>query len=420
MVYRLRNTVQHYEWGSSKALVDLYGFDNPGRQPLAELWVGSHPKAPSRLVTGSGEVPLDEYITANPLRALGASAAGEDPKVPDGLPFLFKILCAQTPLSIQVHPSRAQAQAGYAAEQRCGVEESDPRRNYRDRNHKPELICAIGEFWGLRGFRPVAEIRDEFTTVEFNKADPHLSLPESENGLASFFREQLELPEVSRRELIAAAVSLAGGRWHGRPLDRLPQPGDPLARYFWVLRIADAYPGDIGVLAPLVLNVFSLRPGEATFQPAGVLHAYLHGVGAEVMANSDNVLRGGMTPKHIDIAELMRVGRFRSESPQILTGLADHDPVDRGCRLMRYPTPFEEFEFSRVLPAGRCRLRGGSPQVLFCHRGAVRVCPAGRAGAAPADIALAPGEAVFVDAEDETVEIVGDDGAEVFRTRVPV
>lgn len=416
MVYRLRNTVQHYDWGSPTALPDLYGYGNPHGEPMAELWLGAHPKAPSRLLAESGEVPLDEYISKSPVRALGRAAAAR-PNAGEGLPFLFKILCAAKPLSIQVHPTRRQAQAGYAAEQEAGVDPADPRRNYRDANHKPELICAIEPFWGLRGFRSVDEIRDEFTTVEFNKADPHLSLPESQAGLAPFFRRQLELPERSRRELIASAVSLAGGRWHGRPLGRLPEPGDPLARYFWVLRIADEYPGDIGVLAPLVLNVFSLRPGEATYQPAGVLHAYLCGVGAELMASSDNVLRGGMTVKHIDVAELMRVGRFRSEPPEILSGLAGEEPTDGGCRVLSYPTPFEEFEFSRILPEGRRRLSGGSPQILFCHRGTVRVRAV---DGGPEELVLRPGEAVFVDAADELLEITGDEGTEVFRARVPV
>ena len=418
MVYRLRNTVQRYEWGSTTALTDLYGYENPDREPMAEVWLGAHPKAPSRLLAESGDVPLDEYISRNPLRALGRSAAGRS-AAGEGLPFLFKILCAAKPLSIQAHPTRQQAQAGYAAEQNARVDPADPRRNYRDANHKPELICAIEPFWGLRGFRPVDEICDEFTTVEFNKADPHLTLPESQADLASFFRQQLELPETSRRELIASAVSLAGGRWHGRPLDRLPEPGDPLARYFWVLRIADEYPGDIGVLAPLVLNVFSLRPGEATFQSAGVLHAYLSGVGAELMASSDNVLRGGMTVKHIDVAELMRVGRFRSEPPEILGGVVD--ATEPGCRVVSYPTPFEEFEFSRLFPAGRCRLSGGSPQILFCHRGPVRVrATGGGTGELVLQHQLHPGEAVFVDAADELVEVDGDDGTELFRARVPV
>ncbi len=418
MVYRLRNTVQHYDWGSSAALTDLYGYENPHREPMAEVWLGAHPKAPSRIVAESGEVPLDEYISGNPERALGMAAGADSDSAADAaasLPFLFKILCAAKPLSIQAHPTREQARAGYAAEQDARIDPSDPRRTYRDANHKPELICAIEPFWGLRGFRPVDDIRDEFTTVEFNKADPHLTLPEAQGDLASFFRQQLELPEASRRELIASAVSLAGGRWHGRPLDRLPEPGDPLARYFWVLRIADQYPGDVGVLAPLVLNVFSLRPGEATFQPAGVLHAYLSGVGAELMANSDNVLRGGMTVKHIDVAELMRVGRFRSEPPEILTGVDGQDGGEGACRVVSYPTPFSEFEFSRIFPDGPCRASGGSPQILFCHRGEVHV-----RAAAPDRLMLQPGEAVFVDAADEVIEITGDDGTEVFRARVPV
>ena len=413
MLHRLLNTVQNYAWGSPDALVRLYGFPNPRREPLAELWMGAHPKAPSRIVTPDGEQGLDEYIANNPGRALGESSARNG----NELPFLLKVLCAAQPLSIQAHPSLDQARRGFDAEQAAGTAGDAPERNYRDANHKPELICAIEPFWGLRGFRPVDEIRDEFTTVEFNKGDIHLPLPESNEDLAGFYRRQLLLPKAVRRDIVAAALSLAGGRWPAHRSRELPEVGDPLARYYWVLRIAEEYPGDIGVLAPLVFNVFSLRPGEATYQPAGVLHAYLHGVGVELMANSDNVLRGGMTTKHIDVDELMEVGRFRSESPVILAGTPATDVAAAHCPTVSYPTPFREFELQRVLPGKACTVPGGSPQILFCHRGPVLVLSAG------AEATLAPGESVFIDAADDSIEIVPegitDDRAEVFLARVP-
>ena len=413
MLHRLLNTVQHYAWGSPDALVRLYGFSNPRHRPLAELWMGAHPKAPSRIVTPDGEDGLDAYIAGHTAQALGRSSVRNG----NELPFLFKVLCAARPLSIQAHPSLEQARRGFEAEEAAGIARDAPERNYRDPNHKPELICAIEPFWGIRGFRTVDEIRDEFTTVEFNKGDIHLPLPESDDDLAEFYRRQLLLPEPVRRDIIAAALSLAGGRWPAHRSRDLPEVGDPLARYYWVLRIAEEYPGDIGVLAPLVFNVFSLRPGEATYQPAGVLHAYLHGVGVELMANSDNVLRGGMTEKHIDVDELMKVGSFRSEPPVILVGTPETDIAAAHCRTVTYPTPFREFELARIFPEKACTIPGGFPQILFCHRGPVLVLSAG------AEATLVPGESAFVDAADDSIEIVPEGSAagpaEVFRARVP-
>ncbi|MFW6260829.1 MAG: mannose-6-phosphate isomerase, class I [Spirochaetota bacterium] len=404
MLHRLENTIQDYAWGSTDALAELYGVDNGSDRPMAELWMGAHPKAPSRVVVGAEEMGLDEYIARDPAGALGSAARIAD----DRLPFLFKILCAAAPLSIQVHPSVEQAREGFRREDEAGIDRSAPNRNYRDANHKPELICAIRPFWGLRGFRPVAEIRDELTTVELSEADASIALPDNEDDLARFFTGLLSLAEGERRELIAAAVSLARGRWHGAAGPTPPQPGDPLARYYWVLRIAEEHPGDIGILAPLVMNVFSLRPGQATYQPAGVLHAYLSGVGAELMANSDNVLRGGMTVKHVDADELAKVGLFRSEEPVVLSG----EPEEHGgCTEVHYPAPFDEFAFSRLMTGPACSISGDAPQILFCHAGPVRLRTDDQ------EVELAAGESVFVDAG--TGDIAATGAGEIFRARVP-
>lgn len=404
MLHRLENTIQDYAWGSTDALAQLYGMDNGPGRPMAELWMGAHPKAPSRVVVGAEEMGLDEYIARDPEGALGSAAqiAG------DRLPFLFKILCAAAPLSIQVHPSLEQAREGFRREDEAGIDRTAPTRTYRDANHKPELICAIRVFWGLRGFRRVDEIRDELTTVELAEADVSVEPPVDDNELADFFIGLLSLPEDERRELIAAAVSLARGRWHGAAGHELPKPGDPLARYYWVLRIAEEHPGDVGILAPLVMNVFSLEPGQATYQPAGVLHAYLSGVGAEIMANSDNVLRGGMTVKHIDVDELAKVGLFRSEEPVVLSGEPEeHD----GCTEVSYPAPFEEFAFSRVTTGPDCSISARTPQILFCHAGAVRLRTTDQ------EFELAAGESVFIDAG--TGDIAATGAGEIFRARVP-
>lgn len=404
MLHRLENTIQRYAWGSPRALSELYDVENPAGEPMAELWMGAHPKAPSHITVDDEAVTLDEYVAHNPGRTLGSAAE----RFGGALPFLFKILCAAEPLSIQVHPSLEQAQAGFEREEAAGVARDAPERNYRDRNHKPEVICAIRPFWGLRGFRPVDEIRDEFTTVELSEADAVISLPGTDDDLVAFFRQLITKDEDERRELIAAAVALSRGRWPGGSASEPPRAGDPLARYYWVLRIADIHAGDIGILAPLLLNVFSLQPGEATYQPAGVLHAYLGGVGVELMASSDNVLRGGMTVKHVDVDELVEVGRFRGEEPVVLSGESSEET---GCTVVRYPTPFSEFAFSRVVTGPDCTRHFAMPTIIFCHKGPVRL----RAG--DQELELATGASVFVDAVSETLHFSG--AGELFVATVP-
>lgn len=404
MLHQLENTIQRYAWGSATALTELYGVENPSGEPMAELWMGAHPRAPSRITVDDEAVTLDEYIAHDPERILGPASHRFDGE----LPFLFKILCAAEPLSIQVHPSLEQAARGFEREERAGIDRSAGERSYRDRNHKPEVICAIRTFWGLRGFRPLAEIRDEFTTVELSEADAELTLPSSSGELAGFFRDLITKGEDERRELIAAALALSRGRWPAGSAKQAPEPDDPLARYYWVLRIADVHPGDIGILSPLLLNVFSLRPGEATYQPAGVLHAYLGGVGVELMANSDNVLRGGMTVKHVDVDELMQVGRFESEEPVVLSG---ESREEAGCTIVGYPTPFGEFAFSRVATGRDCAMDFRMPGIIFCHEGPVRLRGGGQ------DLRLEPGESAFVDAATGELRLSG--AGELFVATVP-
>ncbi|TVQ28063.1 MAG: mannose-6-phosphate isomerase, class I [Spirochaetaceae bacterium] len=400
------NTVQRYAWGSRDALTRLYGFSNPRRDPMAELWMGAHDKAPSKLVVDGVARPLGDHIAADSDAVLGRAASIDTGSSAATLPYLFKILCAGEPLSIQVHPSRDLAASGYAAEQERGTPIDAPDRNYRDANHKPELICAITPFWGLRGFRPIDSIGKDFAADEFADCDVDIAAPRDEADLRRFLTSVLTLDDDQRREVIAAAIALAESRWRAGA-DEPPAVGDESARFYWIQRIADVYPGDPGILSPLFLNVFSLRPGQATYQPAGVLHAYLGGVGAELMACSDNVLRGGMTVKHVDVAELERAVSFRSEEPVVMDG----EPVELVPGFVRYPTPFAEFELWRGTIAGSVTVPGGVPQIVFCHDGSARL----RAGGAVVE--LAPGESAFADAAAPVIEV--DANATVFVARVP-
>ena len=396
MVFPLENTVQPYAWGSPTAIPDLFGIPNLSGQPIAEIWMGAHPKAPSRLVVGGEQVSLAGHVEDDPAGALGAAVAG---RFAGQLPFLFKILAAAEPLSIQAHPTLEQARSGFAREEAAGIPRDAAGRNYRDNNHKPELIYALTPFWGLRGFRAPGEIQLEFTSASLAVPDG-LHLPDDEAGLKGFFRSLMTLRESDRRNLLDSAIGVAWNRWPDP--DRQPDPGDRLARYFWLLRLSGKYPGDVGVLAPLFLNVFSLNPGEATCQPAGVLHAYLEGVGAELMANSDNVLRGGLTVKHVDLGELLAVGVFRTEESQVITGQSSSSvDLAHACTLIDYPAPFEEFGFSRIDVQGQCRIPCGGPQILFCSAGAISLAAGG------GSVSQVPGDSVFVRADEPALEADG-------------
>ncbi|MFF6999695.1 mannose-6-phosphate isomerase, class I [Streptomyces sp. NPDC008313] len=379
---RLDNTVRPYAWGSTTAIPGLLGVEPTG-EPQAEMWMGAHPGAPSR--TGRGT--LAEVIGADPGRELGRAAVA---RFGPRLPFLLKILAAGAPLSLQVHPDLEQAREGYDDEQRRGIPIDAPHRNYKDANHKPELICALTEFDGLCGFRAPGEAAGLLAGLEVDSLKPYVDLLHAHPEDAAL-REVLTAlltadPDEMARTVTeaAAACTRLGGAY-------APYAG--LARH---------YPGDPGVIAAMLLNHVRLQPGEAMFLGAGVPHAYLTGLGVEIMANSDNVLRCGLTPKHVDVPELLRVVRFEASDPNVLRPEASADGEEV------YETPIDEFRLSRyVLPegAGAHDLTLGTPQILLCTAGSVRV----------GDLDLVPGGSVFVPA-GEKAEVSG--AGTVFRATV--
>lgn len=307
--------VQNYAWGSTNSMPALLRRDNPDQSPWAELWMGAHPKACSTMPDGQS---LADFIAVDPSSRLGK--AGQE--LGDRLPFLFKILAAAGPLSIQCHPNLEQARAGFDAEDAAGLAIDAPNRNYRDRNHKPELIVAIEDFWALKGFRAPEEIRRLFSQANVHSIDRLLDALTGEGGLRAFFGGLLALAGKNKRETLR---ELSEG------VAMLPEPE---AR--WTRDFLDRYPGDIGATAALVLRLVKLRAGQGLYLGAGELHAYLQGTGLEIMANSDNVLRGGLTPKHMDADQLMRVLRFEHEELQIIEPAADG-------KVARYQTPCHEF-----------------------------------------------------------------------------
>jgi mannose-6-phosphate isomerase len=381
---RLDNTIRPYAWGSTTAIPALLGTE-PSGEPQAEMWMGAHPGAPSRTARGT----LFEVIEAAPERELGAETVA---KFGPRLPFLLKILAAGAPLSLQVHPDLAQAKAGYEDEEHRGVPVSAPHRNYKDPNHKPELICALTEFDGLCGFRAPAEAAALLDALGVDSLKPYADLLRAHPEEAAL-REVLTAILGADREEMAGTVAEAA-----TACDRLGGDHAPYAG------IAHHYPGDPGVIAAMLLNHVRLQPGEALFLGAGIPHAYLSGLGVEIMANSDNVLRCGLTPKHVDVPELLRIVRFEAADPGVLRPEASPEGEEV------YETPVDEFRLSRcVLPEGGAprELTLPAPQILLCTAGTVRA----------GDHELTPGQSVFVPAGDKA-EVSG--AGTVFRATVVV
>ncbi|MEU2118807.1 mannose-6-phosphate isomerase, class I [Streptomyces sp. NPDC016459] len=362
---RLVNTVRPYAWGSTTAIPELLGIA-PSGEPQAEMWMGAHPGAPSRTERGS----LNELIDADPVRELGRRSVE---KFGPRLPFLLKVLAAGAPLSLQVHPDLAQARAGHAAEEAAGVPIDAPHRTYKDANHKPELICALTPFDGLCGFRAPAEAADLIAALGVDSLKPYVDLlhahPE-EAALREVLTALLTADPEEMTHTVAEATAAA---------DRLGGAHAPYAS------LAHHYPSDPGVIAAMLLNRVRLQPGEALYLGAGVPHAYLDGLGVEIMANSDNVLRCGLTPKHIDVPELLRVVRFEPTDPTVLRPEAS--PTGEEV----YDTPIDEFRLSRF-----ARAEGAAPTDLTSPTPQILLAVAGRPKAG--DITLGPGESVFVPA----------------------
>ena len=401
----LRGTVRTYAWGSRTAIADFTGRPAPTAHPEAELWLGAHPGDPAHIDGPDGERSLIDVIAQDPDGELGASVRQ---RFGDVLPFLVKVLAADEPLSLQAHPSAGQAADGFEREDRRGVPVNAPVRNYRDRNHKPELLVALTDFAALAGFRPAAKSVDFMRALAVPGLDPYLALLADQSdaaGLRALFTTWITAPQTDVDALIPAVLEGA--------VNYLRSGATEFgAEARTTLELGERYPGDAGVLAALLLNRISLKPGEGIFLPAGNLHSYLHGVGMEVMANSDNVLRGGLTPKHVDVPELLRV--------------LDFDPVPdarvgthrEGIELI-YDTPATEFAASVLTLDGEALghevdapSRHDGPQILVCIDGSVT------ARAKSGEVRMDRGAAAWVAADDGPIRVEASVPSRLFRATV--
>lgn len=375
-VYSLQNQIMDYAWGSTTAIPALLRRPGDGT-PQAELWMGTHPKGESLVVVADGaKVPLTDVV-------------GE-------LPFLFKVLAAEHALSIQVHPTQEQARVGFARDEAAGIPRTAPERQYQDANHKRELLVPLTEMWALAGFRPFQEIQEEMR-----------GLPQSVTG--AFVTDPTE---AQWQRLLQKLISLTAEevRQVVRTVSATPQ-GDstsPVDRYWWVQELARQFPNDPGAVAPLYMNCLQLQPGQGIYLPPGIVHAYLQGMGVELMANSDNVLRAGCTVKHVDVPELLSVVDIAEEKqrPHIVVG-ERLSPM-----LSRWSTPATEFELSHVTATGTMGHKFGA--VIVLNVGDQVLC-----NGTP----LFPGESVVItegaEAPDASIVISGAGVVDLYVASVP-
>jgi len=393
----LKNPIRNYPWGSTSALAAIRG-DGATAVPEAELWMGAHPAAPSEVEANGTWRSLVGAVDENPDLMLGARVtAAHGPH----LPFLLKLLAAAEPLSLQAHPSNERARAGFSRENMLGIPLDAPHRSYRDDSHKPELLCALSPFHALVGFREVSRTVRLLESLSLPPLRPlleALTLSAADRALRTFFGLAITASPTFRQAIAEGTREAC--------LARRDQSGEFARELAWGARIGELYPGDPGIVVALALNLVVLAPGEAIYLPAGNLHAYLEGTGVEIMASSDNVLRGGLTTKHVDVPELMEVLDFHASPVDLVP------TVTRG-REVEYRTPAPEFTLSRLDLDGGQAVVGPitGPEILVATAGAFDARRGSEA------VKLEAGASLFVPAASGGEVALAGTGT-VFRARV--
>ncbi|EIE1224345.1 mannose-6-phosphate isomerase, class I [Vibrio vulnificus] len=385
-IFKLENVIQNYVWGSQTAITELFGIDNPEQVPQAEIWMGTHPNGCSKLAhTG---MLLSDFIQSDPANVLGDYTVERF----GDLPFLFKVLSAEKPLSIQVHPSREKAIEGYQKENLQGLQLTDSSRNYKDDNHKPELVYALTFYKAMNGFRTIEEIVSLFdqAKVETLRVDlEKLILQPTSTGLKAFFDVVMNLSAERKQRALAELL---------QAVDQPAKTAKAREAFELIKEFRQDYRDDIGLFSPLLLNIVELEPGEAMFLHAETPHAYVKGTGLEIMANSDNVLRAGLTPKHMDIAELIANTNFISTDRDKLI-LKPFNIENKTA----YPIPVEDFSFEIVnVETTERQQYVRSAEILFCIEGNCAI----RHGSDV--VTVAAGESVFVCNSTKVYEYFGE------------
>lgn len=333
-LFKLEGVVQHYAWGGSSFIPQLLSIENAENQPCAEYWMGAHDKAPAQALLNGHKVPLNDLIAQSPEEFLGHEAAR---RFANRLPYLFKVLDVKDMLSIQVHPTKTEAEKGFARENEMGVPLTASHRNYKDDNHKPEIMVALTDFWLLHGFRSAQEITTLLDEIEeFHTLKPYFK----GGNYQKLYQYVMGLSQDEVNKVLQPLVERLIPAYEAGKLEKSSPD-------FWAARAAIHNPleegnYDRGIFSVYFFNLVNIAPGHGIFQAAGIPHAYLEGVNMELMANSDNVLRGGLTPKHIDVPELLEHTHFKAVTPEILAG----DQVEETVKVYRSPAP--DFELSCI------------------------------------------------------------------------
>lgn len=381
-VYAIKGVVQHYDWGGTDFIPALLGQVNAAKKPYAEYWMGSHPKSPSELISETGTWSLADRVQ---------------------LPYLFKVLDVSDMLSIQVHPSKAAAELEFARENSEKIPLDSPKRNYRDENHKPELAYALSEFWLLHGFKPRQKLIHILRAVPEFAGLHELFL---RDGYLGLYKKVMGMPQDEVNAILQPLLDRIVPLYEKGVLHREEED-------YWAARAAITFNRDDqvdrGIFSVYFFNIVKLEPGEAIFQDAGIPHAYLFGQCMELMANSDNVLRGGLTTKHIDVKELMKHVKCEPLEPQKLAG-AWINGVEK-----LFETPAPDFQLSEIrLLAGAVPVgfTAAGPEIWFNLSGTTQFQCRGR------ELTLQKGEAAYAES-GVYFEILSTNGSRLFKAGAP-
>ena len=399
MIYRLTGQVQHYAWGGKNYIASLIGLNSVKDQPCAEWWLGAHPSAPSEIENVTGKQSLIEFLLQNPT-ALGQASCQQ---FGDELPYLLKILDVEKPLSIQLHPTKDQAENGFEAENAKGVSLTDSTRTYKDRNHKPEMMIALSDFWLLHGFKTKSQI---LATLNARPSLQPLAEKLGTQSLAEFYADVMLADQSTLANWLLPIIE-TNQQPYQKGVLALDNPD------YWVLYTMEAMTIspeklDAGLVCFYLFNIVHLKVGEGIFQDAGVPHAYLRGQNVELMACSDNVIRGGLTPKYVDIVELLKIVDCREVIPQIISAAPQNQSE------FTYKTPVNDFALAQIRldPEQHTKVNLQSAGILLVMQGKLKIQEKSTA------LTLKQGESAFITA-DSNVEIISEKGGYAFLAKLP-
>ncbi|SJL83412.1 mannose-6-phosphate isomerase, class I [Vibrio palustris] len=344
--FRMQNVIKNYSWGSKTSIYELFGIPNSENKPQAEIWMGTHPNGCSTVECQATKLKLSDLIAKDKTSFLSAKTVEEFGE----LPYLFKVLAANQALSVQVHPSKQEAEVGYEKENNAGIPINSPVRNYKDSNHKPELVYALTRYQAMNGFRNFTEILNLFKSIKSETLLPliqRFSIDQTASGLEKFFVTLLSLSGQQKKLALNDLLSFAQRKT--TDISEL------------ILELSQTYPGDIGLFTPLLLNIITLNPGEAMYLEARTPHAYIKGTGLEVMANSDNVLRAGLTTKHIDVIELASCTDFKEKTFETLK----LEPTVHEFGEQKYAPPISDFKFSLYPSPSQAVVKPQSAEIIM-------------------------------------------------------